>query len=437
MTNTNTASGAAELATRLRNACASVRNKSYPLADLIPLMQQAADALASAAAPAEQPDTAYAALPDDRESFKAYLKECDECAIVPDVAGAFNAAWHIASRGQAYPTIEDLCARIKAADDAAADNDYMLDSNDCIAGLRGDWNRPLAMDKPDRASRGQTPAGWAIVPADATDTMMAAFAKAAAADIDWHGATEVERQEVRDGFGPAYRAMLAAAPQPPITPQADSQPAPVLEGERDLDAWKCERCHGKGLHWQSESVNHGKEIGVENVDLKTHCDACEGTGWCGPDADRAARSQADSVTAPAGGAVAGPVAWPTTCDGKEQEAWEAWAQTELYDMTQHPLHYLFLNERTYAARQGWKAGLLYAVEQMKAASPTPPTQAADSVLEDAERLDWLALAGPTSICVVVDRRHDGEVEVATDDVTGYGKTLREALDAARKQGGAA
>ena len=60
---------------------------------------------------------------------------------------------------------------------------------------------------------------------------------------------------------------------------------------------------------------------------------------------------------------------------------------------------------------------------------------ADSVLEDAARLDWLALAGPTSICLVIDRPHDSEVEVSTDDVTGYGKTLREALDAARKQGG--
>jgi len=70
------------------------------------------------------------------------------------------------------------------------------------------------------------------------------------------------------------------------------------------------------------------------------------------------------------------------------------------------------------------------------AAPTPPAQAADSVLEDAARLDWLALAGPTSICLVIDRPHDSEVEVSTDDVTGYGKTLREALDAARKQGGA-
>lgn len=30
---------------------------------------------------------------DDRAAFRAYLNECDECAIVPDVAGAFNGGW--------------------------------------------------------------------------------------------------------------------------------------------------------------------------------------------------------------------------------------------------------------------------------------------------------------------------------------------------------
>lgn len=68
--------------------------------------------------------------------------------------------------------------------------------------------------------------------------------------------------------------------------------------------------------------------------------------------------------------------------------------------------------------------------------PSLTAKAADSVLEDAARLDWLALAGPVSICVAIDRPHDGEVEVSTDDVTGYGKTLREAIDAAlAAQGG--
>jgi hypothetical protein len=51
-----------------------------------------------------------------------------------------------------HPSIDDLCARIKAADDAAADIDYMLDSDDCIKVMRGEWAMPLAMDKPDRAA---------------------------------------------------------------------------------------------------------------------------------------------------------------------------------------------------------------------------------------------------------------------------------------------
>lgn len=65
-------------------------------------------------------------------------------------------------------------------------------------------------------------------------------------------------------------------------------------------------------------------------------------------------------------ALAGPARdWPDTCDGKEQEAFETWAQRERHNMEQHPLHYLFLDAETNAARQGWRAGLLYAVGQMK------------------------------------------------------------------------
>lgn len=36
--------------------------------------------------------------------------------------------------------IEDACTRIKAADDKAMEDDYMLDSDDCIRVLRGTWN---------------------------------------------------------------------------------------------------------------------------------------------------------------------------------------------------------------------------------------------------------------------------------------------------------
>lgn len=57
--------------------------------------------------------------------------------------------------------------------------------------------------------------------------------------------------------------------------------------------------------------------------------------------------------------------YPATCDGKEQYAFEEWAKREGFDMVEHPIHYLFLNERTDAARKAWKAGLTYAVEQVR------------------------------------------------------------------------
>jgi hypothetical protein len=65
---------------------------------------------------------------------------------------------------------------------------------------------------------------------------------------------------------------------------------------------------------------------------------------------------------------------PYVCDGIEQEAFEKWAESERFDMNQHPIHWLFLDAETYAARRGWKAGLLHAVEMMKAATPAEPAQ---------------------------------------------------------------
>jgi hypothetical protein len=54
-------------------------------------------------------------------------------------------------------------------------------------------------------------------------------------------------------------------------------------------------------------------------------------------------------------------------DGKEQDAFEEWAKSECYDMHQHPLHWLFMDKRTAAARNGWRAGIRYA--QKRALSP--------------------------------------------------------------------
>ncbi len=48
------------------------------------------------------------------------------------------------------------------------------------------------------------------------------------------------------------------------------------------------------------------------------------------------------------------------CEG-EQYFFEEWAKKERMDMTEHPLHYLFMDPKTSAARDGWKAGVAYAM----------------------------------------------------------------------------
>lgn len=86
--------------------------------------------------------------------------------------------------------------------------------------------------------------------------------------------------------------------------------------------------------------------------------------WGGDITLRPEKSEYYSVPfAPA--AQAGQV--PSVCDGKEQDAFEAWAAGQKMDMSCHPLHWLFLNEKTYSARQGWKAALEYVGTQIVAA----------------------------------------------------------------------
>lgn len=51
----------------------------------------------------------------------------------------------------------------------------------------------------------------------------------------------------------------------------------------------------------------------------------------------------------------------------DPSAFVRWAVAEGYDMTSHPLHFLFLNERTAAARKGWNAA-----RDLYAAAPKQP-----------------------------------------------------------------
>ena len=64
---------------------------------------------------------------------------------------------------------------------------------------------------------------------------------------------------------------------------------------------------------------------------------------------------------------------PAVCDGIEQDAFEAWAEANRFVMDTHPLHWLFLNPETHAARDGWKA----AIEHCRSRISTPPADLAE------------------------------------------------------------
>ena len=51
-------------------------------------------------------------------------------------------------------------------------------------------------------------------------------------------------------------------------------------------------------------------------------------------------------------------------------------------------------------------------------------------MTDTERIDWMAHAGDLDISVIQDAPHDGEFLVRADFVSGYGETIRAAIDSA-------
>lgn len=77
-----------------------------------------------------------------------------------------------------------------------------------------------------------------------------------------------------------------------------------------------------------------------------------------------------------------PVEVIAACEG-EQERFEAWAKTARYDMSEHPLHYIFTDPVTNAARRGWNAALSYVRDaaELLSAAPAPEGGAVEQHVE--------------------------------------------------------
>ena len=179
------------------------------------------------------------------------------------------------------------------------------------------------------------------------------------------------------------------APQPSPTPQADSQPAPVADG--CTDPYNCKRCMTHPSH----------RDGMEHAGIPAHAVA------------RAASAPADSVTAPAGGAVA-----EVVMAIRPPKASPAWLPHKIIHASLQWLDSVPVGTKLYA---------------------TPPTQAAGRVLEDAARQER------ERICAAIKAEDDycvdqGDYMLDSDDCI---KIVRSewvrpdfAVDEARKQGGA-
>ena len=189
-----------------------------------------------------------------------------------------------------------------------------------------------------------------------------------------------------------------------LAPQADSQPAPdeIVSVARE-----------QGL----------PETEIEGVFRVNADDLCRVVA-----ADRAARAPADSVTAPAGGEVAGPSDYML---GPWFAAQHSGYSTQYWTIKRRNPAWLGgtetgMNGNCNPRRFKTEAAAQKAADELNAAAPTTPAQAADSV-EDAARL-WDEF--------IEAWRNELGVDKIVNIMGGADKLKAVFLDAARKQGGA-
>lgn len=262
---------------------------------------------------------------------------------IPDPAGAWvRYEDHLAALVEAQQPAPSAAADLIAALEEARS---AINSMKVEAETAGQGDEQMMLEACETISNEGLQADMAIRAALASAPRPAPSAAVALSD-DLRDRLVAISEAVADQDDRAAQAMLReilAAPQPSPTPQADSQPAlPKITAEDrsflhynpntdDVVEWVC--------RYASAAIT----------------------------ADRAARAPAESVTAPAATPTAASIAW-----------------TALRDLTD-PLGEagvkIMGHVRIYAQRQ-YEAGLTEG-------RATPPAQAANSVLEDAARLDWL------------------------------------------------
>ena len=160
---------------------------------------------------------------DDRAAFKAYLQECDDCEIVPDVAGAFHAAWQKRAAPAQAVAVPDLdMDRVLSiadvhAEESREDGTRLLDRGGLVAFAKD----VLRVAAPAQEHATQL-AGQAL-PADEFrgDTASLVRNITALLDLDAQGCL------VPHGVGGHARGLLSAAASRLAAPALEAPAAPA------------------------------------------------------------------------------------------------------------------------------------------------------------------------------------------------------------------
>ncbi|MGE7139179.1 dATP/dGTP pyrophosphohydrolase domain-containing protein, partial [Luteibacter sp. NPDC031894] len=123
----------------------------------------------------------------------------------------------------------------------------------------------------------------------------------------------------------------------------------------------------------------------------------------------------------------------------EVEAWEQFAREKGLNMAEHPLHYLFLDEKTSTARQAWSAAIRFVLDAPRPAVATAGDGVAFNFAAHLQRQrDWSGKTfGPGSRSQgVVDhiRKELKEIEADPGDLKEWIDVVILALDGAWRSG---
>ena len=309
---------------------------------------------------APQPDTAYAALPDAPTAsdamVDAYLKAQREAVEEADRFGRPNIG------GLHTNTVREACR----------------------AGLN-------AALEADCASRGQAPAQAAPAYKDSTPELHVGDSAFESWYSAYNPSHKSDKQRARDAYAAGmvnHKAQAIPGVQWQCGPQASGFTAPQADSQpASANTRQIAECYGDCPE-----------------DPKTCRNQCKFEG-------RAARAPADIGAAPAGEVVAGIEAAAKLLERKADDFARENGSDDLGSLS-------FGRGAHADAKLEYHSTLLELAEEIRSLAPPPPTQAADSVLEDAAR--WQALPA-------FFEEYQIDAMKLYRDIDAY-------LDAARKQG---